>query len=346
MVTVVYHKGRSASTDLDEDTEDHEDGELNEQTNEIKIFTQNFCSTIASSGGFGRVYKRETANGVQVAITLHSSRIGETDLNPGVSMLRTAYIRILIKLFGFFFDTSINSLAYDFMENGSLDRFLSDNNGSIDWKKCYHIAVGTAKGLSYLHQYCDQLVIYYDIKPNNILFDSNFCRGVANSGLVELYDRNVNLAPELSSSFETICKYDVYLFGMMFTIVVTRNGELYIEKLQLPQHAWDIESRQLERGSEETNREYAKRILMIALWFVEHIPEDSPSMSTAETIVEGEMENMEPLYLPSLASSDKDSEVSITSVRNLRIVGETTSTNNHDLSYTEIFTPVMERFEF
>ncbi|GMP54288.1 hypothetical protein CsSME_00019503 [Camellia sinensis var. sinensis] len=74
------------------------------------------------------------------------------------------------------------------MQNGSLDSHLFHEKESkvLDWKKRYQIALGTARGLAYLHENCRDCIIHCDIKPANILLDVDFCPKVADFGLVKL----------------------------------------------------------------------------------------------------------------------------------------------------------------
>ncbi|GJU35127.1 putative receptor protein kinase ZmPK1 [Tanacetum coccineum] len=77
--------------------------------------------------------------------------------------------------------------VYEYMENGSLAQKLHSN--MLDWGKRFDIAIGTAKGLAYLHEECLEWVLHCDVKPHNILLDSNCKLKVADFGLCKLLDR-------------------------------------------------------------------------------------------------------------------------------------------------------------
>jgi serine/threonine protein kinase len=47
-----------------------------------------------------------------------------------------------------------------------------------------------AHGIEYLHQGCDMQILYFDIKPHNILFDENFTPKVSDFGIAKLYTIN------------------------------------------------------------------------------------------------------------------------------------------------------------
>ncbi|KAJ0788432.1 putative protein kinase RLK-Pelle-RLCK-Os family [Helianthus annuus] len=99
----------------------------------------------------------------------------------------------LVRLYGFCFEPSLIALVYEFMVNGSLDKHLFKANPGemIGFDKLHEIALGTARGIRYLHEECvDHKIIHYDIKPGNILLDLNFCAKVADFGLAKLCNRD------------------------------------------------------------------------------------------------------------------------------------------------------------
>uniref|UniRef100_A0A7N2LWE1 Receptor-like serine/threonine-protein kinase n=1 Tax=Quercus lobata TaxID=97700 RepID=A0A7N2LWE1_QUELO len=54
------------------------------------------------------------------------------------------------------------------------------------WESRAEIALGIARGLLYLHEECDTLIIHCDIKPQNVLLDNNFTAKIADFGLAKL----------------------------------------------------------------------------------------------------------------------------------------------------------------
>lgn len=127
-------------------------------------------------------------------------------------------------------------LVYEFMINGSLDKWIFPSPTSqdrlLDWSTRFHIAIGTAKGIAYFHEQCRDRIIHCDIKPENILLDENFCPKVSDFGLAKLMAREHShvvtmvrgtrgyLAPEWVSNRPITVKADVYSYGMLLLEIV------------------------------------------------------------------------------------------------------------------------------
>ncbi|KAK2657763.1 hypothetical protein Ddye_010815 [Dipteronia dyeriana] len=95
--------------------------------------------------------------------------------------------RDLVTLWGFCAENEHKLLVYKYVENGSLHKILLEDSASIfGWDHLYNMAVGTAKGLSYLHEECLEWVLHCDMKPQNILLDDQLQPKVANFGMPKL----------------------------------------------------------------------------------------------------------------------------------------------------------------
>ncbi|KVI06709.1 Apple-like protein [Cynara cardunculus var. scolymus] len=140
----------------------------------------------------------------------------------------------LIEMWGYCAERKHSLLVYEYMENGSLAQNLHSNK--LDWGKRFDIAVGTAKGLSYLHEECLEWVLHCDVKPHNILLDSDYKPKVADFGLSKLLDRDGirnsqftrargtrgYMAPEwLFVNSPITSKVDVYSYGVVMLEMIT-----------------------------------------------------------------------------------------------------------------------------
>nr|GMD49456.1 proline-rich receptor-like protein kinase PERK4 [Ipomoea batatas] len=108
----------------------------------------------------------------------------------------------------------------------------------MEWPTRLKIALGSARGLSYLHEDCHPRIIHRDIKSANILLDNHFEAMVADFGLAKLSsDNNTHvstrvmgtfgyLAPEYASSGKLTEKSDVFSFGVMLLEIITGHRPL------------------------------------------------------------------------------------------------------------------------
>ncbi|OVA10273.1 Protein kinase domain [Macleaya cordata] len=283
---------------------------------QLQDFTWNY-SVRLGAGGFGIVYEGQFPNGVKLAVKVlnNSSAKGvKEQFMAEVSTIGRTYHKNLVRLYGFCFDSTMKALVYEFMENGSLDRILFSKNQHIKWEKLYEIAVGTAKGLAYLHEDCQKRIIHYDIKPGNILLDSNFSPKVADFGLAKLSNRDSSFvtmtggrgtpgyaAPELWMPFPITYKCDVYSYGMMLFEIVGRRRNLDLNMAEshqwFPRQVWEkYEKAELDEmiindfGITEKDRDKVKMLALVALWCVQYSAEARPSMSDVVKILEGSAE--------------------------------------------------------
>ncbi|KAL0296705.1 UNVERIFIED_CONTAM: LEAF RUST 10 DISEASE-RESISTANCE LOCUS RECEPTOR-LIKE PROTEIN KINASE-like 2.7 [Sesamum radiatum] len=157
---------------------------------ELKKMTKSFSDHLGK-GGYGNVYKGKSQDGLLLAIKiLNESRDdGEEFVNEVASISTTSHVNI-VTLLGFCFEGSKRALVYEFMPNGSLDRFICNTSlpdaDRLEWGKLYEIAVGIARGLEYLHRGCNTRILHLDIKPHNILLDKDFQPKISGFGLAKL----------------------------------------------------------------------------------------------------------------------------------------------------------------
>lgn len=204
-------------------------GELKKATNKFKVEL--------GRGGSGVVYKGVLNDARVVAVKkLADMNQGEEEFWAEVSTIGTIYHMNLVRMWGYCSEAAHRLLVYEYIDNGSLAKHLfSSANSSklLGWEQRYRIAVGTAKGLAYLHHECLEWVIHCDVKPENILLDSDFEAKIADFGLAKLSHRSGfqshvsrirgtkgYLAPEWASNLPITAKIDVYSYGIVLLEIV------------------------------------------------------------------------------------------------------------------------------
>ncbi|XP_021827282.1 G-type lectin S-receptor-like serine/threonine-protein kinase LECRK2 [Prunus avium] len=155
---------------------------------ELKVATNGFMEELGR-GAFATVFKGILASddGKCVAVKRLDTMVRENDLEfrAEVSSIGRTNHRNLVQLLGFCNEGQHRILVYEFMSNGFLASLLfGDSRPS--WYRRRDIALGTARGLFYLHEQCSSQIIHCDIKPQNILLDDSFTARIADFGIAKL----------------------------------------------------------------------------------------------------------------------------------------------------------------
>ncbi|KAI5660736.1 hypothetical protein M9H77_20059 [Catharanthus roseus] len=288
---------------------------------DLQNATKNF-SVKLGGGGFGSVFKGTLSDSSVIAVKkLESISQGEKQFRTEVSTIGTIQHVNLVRLRGFCSEGNKKLLVYDYMPNGSLDAHLFEKEDAqvLDWKTRYQIALGTARGLAYLHEKCRDCIIHCDIKPENILLDAKLCPKVADFGLAKLMGRDFSrvlttmrgtrgyLAPEWISGIAITAKADVYSYGMMLFEFVSgqRNSERSADGVTQFFPSWaakvivgggDILGLLDPRLKRIADEEEVSRLCKIACWCIQDDENNRPSMGQVVQILEGVL----PVYLPPL----------------------------------------------
>ncbi|XP_012446717.1 L-type lectin-domain containing receptor kinase SIT1 [Gossypium raimondii] len=184
---------------------------------------------LLGSGGFGKVYKGTLPySNEQIAVkkVSHETNQGMKEfVSEIVSMGRLRH-KNLVRLLGYCRRKKELILVYDLMENGSLDKFLfDDDKPTLTWFQRFQIIKGVASALLYLHEEWEQVVLHRDVKASNVLLDSNLNGRLGDFGLARLYDRDGDpqttrlvgtlgyIDPELTRMGRATKAADVFAFG-------------------------------------------------------------------------------------------------------------------------------------
>ncbi|XP_047068692.1 L-type lectin-domain containing receptor kinase SIT2-like [Lolium rigidum] len=187
-------------------------------------------SNILGVGGFGKVYKGVLpASNLEIAVkrVSHDSRQGVREFIAEVVSIGRLRHRNLAQLLGYCRRNGELLLVYEYMENGSLDKYLYNKNGpALHWTQRTWIIKGVTSSLLYLHEDWEQVVIHRDIKASNVLLDGQMNGRLGDFGLARLYDHGTDahtthvvgtmgyLAPELVRTGKATPSTDVFAFGV------------------------------------------------------------------------------------------------------------------------------------
>ncbi|CAI0460652.1 unnamed protein product [Linum tenue] len=163
----------------------------------LREATNNFADeNKLGQGGFGVVYKGKMVGGQEIAVKRLStgSKQGLEELQTEVMLVAKLLHQNLVKLLGFCIDEEEKLLVYEYLPNGSLDKFLFDKNRrlKLNWEMRYNIIVGIARGLLYLHEECPLKIIHRDMKASNILLDESMTPKISDFGLARLFPGTKN----------------------------------------------------------------------------------------------------------------------------------------------------------
>ncbi|KAK3420741.1 hypothetical protein EUGRSUZ_J02660 [Eucalyptus grandis] len=198
---------------------------------DLSIATKGFREQeLLGTGGFGRVYRGilPTSN-IEVAVkrVSHESRQGTREFVAEIISIGRLRHRNIVLLLGYCRRKGELLLVYEFMPNGSLDRYLYNQpTVTLNWRQRFRVIKGVASGLLYLHEGWEQVVIHRDIKASNVLLDADLNGRLGDFGLARLYDHGADpqtthvagtlgyLAPEHTRTGKATRSTDVFAFGV------------------------------------------------------------------------------------------------------------------------------------
>ncbi|KAK9111116.1 hypothetical protein Scep_018635 [Stephania cephalantha] len=286
---------------------------------ELQVATDSFSNkNILGRGGFGKVYKGRLADGSLVAVKrLKEERTpgGELQFQTEVEMISMAVHRNLLRLRGFCMTPTERLLVYPYMANGSVASCLRERPPSdppLDWPTRKRIALGSARGLSYLHDHCDPKIIHRDVKAANILLDEEFEAVVGDFGLAKLMDYKDthvttavrgtigHIAPEYLSTGKSSEKTDVFGYGIMLLELITGQRAFDLARLANDDDVmlldWVkglLKEKKLEMLVDpDLKNNYVEaeveQLIQVALLCTQGSPMDRPKMSEVVRMLEGD----------------------------------------------------------
>lgn len=224
------------------DVENGMDGDSNcnlESFHPTELDAEEICKleeeNLIGSGGTGKVYRLDLSkNRGSVAVKQLWKGKGAKALVAEIGILGKIRHRNILKLYACVTKGDCSYLVFEYMPNGNLYEALrkevKPGNPELDWSRRYNIALGTAKGIMYLHHDCAPAVVHRDIKSTNILLDDKYEAKVADFGIAKVAEESDYscfagtygyMAPELAYSLKVTEKSDVYSFGVVLLELLT-----------------------------------------------------------------------------------------------------------------------------
>ncbi|KAM0924346.1 hypothetical protein ACQ4PT_004972 [Festuca glaucescens] len=229
----------------------------------LKHITNGFDKErMLGTGGFGTVYKGVFEEGEEIAVKVlnNISELDDEEFRKEFDNLNRLEHQNIVKLVGFCSETenelaelygkqviatrTHRALCFEYMQNGNLDKHISEEQKGMSWPTRYQIIKGICEGLKYLHEGLESPIMHLDLKPSNILLDENMTPKIADFGLSRLLGEETtrkamssvgtceHMPPEFIEKQVISKEFDIYSLGIIF-IKVMAGARLYSEHFHM-----------------------------------------------------------------------------------------------------------------
>eukprot|EP00252_Welwitschia_mirabilis_P017681 TRINITY_DN3913_c0_g1_i1.p1 TRINITY_DN3913_c0_g1~~TRINITY_DN3913_c0_g1_i1.p1 ORF type:complete len:406 (+),score=69.83 TRINITY_DN3913_c0_g1_i1:950-2167(+) len=279
---------------------------------ELRIATNDFDpQNRIGVGGFGIVYKGILKDGTEVAVKKLSaqSKQGIREFLTEIATISDAKHKNLVRLYGCCVEEDNRILVYEYLEKNSIAQTLlgpGNCKSELDWRRRAEICIGTACGLSYLHEELVHPVVHRDIKASNVLLDRDYNPKISDFGLAKLFPDNIThistrvagtigyLAPEYAMHGQLTKKADIYSFGILLLEIISGRGNsdpsFQSQEQDLLEWTWKLkEGDRLLDLVDSSMSDYPKeeiiRFIKVALLCTQAAANFRPSMSQVVTML-------------------------------------------------------------
>ncbi|KAK3416235.1 hypothetical protein EUGRSUZ_H01685 [Eucalyptus grandis] len=283
---------------------------------ELKAATNEFTDeNVIGEGGYGIVYYGLLEDKTQVAVKnlLNNRGQAEKEFKVEVEAIGRVRHKNLVRLLGYCAEGAHRMLVYEYVNNGNLEQWLHGDVGPcspLTWEIRMKIILGTAKGLTYLHEGLEPKVVHRDIKSSNILLDKQWSPKVSDFGLAKLLCSENSyittrvmgtfgyVAPEYASTGMLNERSDIYSFGILIMEIISgRNPVDYSrppEEVNLVDWLKKMVTDKNPEGvldpklPEKPTSRALKRVLLVALKCVDPTAQKRPKMGHVVHMLEAE----------------------------------------------------------
>ncbi|KAK0579542.1 hypothetical protein LWI29_027704 [Acer saccharum] len=307
---------------------------------EIEAATKGFSEeNVIGIGGNGKVYKGVLVGGTEIAVKrISHENEGMRAFLAEIASLGRLKHRNLVGLRGWCKrEKGSFMLVYDYMENGSLDKWIfqcEETNYMLSCEERITILKNVASGVLYLHEGWEKKVLHRDIKASNVLLDKEMKGSLGDFGLARMHNHGQvatttrvvgtvgYLAPEVISTGRASTQTDVFGFGVLILEVMCGKRPIEDGKKPLVETVWQlmVQGKLLDalderlRDKGEFNEEEVERVLHLGLLCAYPDPNSRPTMRQIVKILEGktnqegcdqsENEDMDAYLLEKMNSND------------------------------------------
>ncbi|KAA8542852.1 hypothetical protein F0562_024004 [Nyssa sinensis] len=256
---------------------------------------------VLGKGTFGTAYKAVMEVGTMVAVKrLKDVTISEAEFREKIESVGAMDHENLVPLRAYYYSREEKLLVYDYMPMGSLSALLHGNKGAgrtpLNWEIRSSIALGTARGIEYLHSQGPS-VSHGNIKSSNILLTKSYEARVSDFGLAHLVGPSSTpnrvagyRAPEVTDPRKVSQKADVYSFGVLLLELLTGKAPTHAllneEGVDLPRwvqsivrEEWTSEVFDLELLRYQNVEDEMVQLLQLAIDCAAQYPDRRPAMS-------------------------------------------------------------------
>ncbi|KAK4490421.1 hypothetical protein RD792_001098 [Penstemon davidsonii] len=264
---------------------------------------------VLGKGTFGTVYKAVMEIGLSVAVKrLRDISMGEKEFRAKMDEIGKFEHENIVPLRAYYYNRDEKLLVFDYLPMGSLSALLHGNKGSgrtpLNWETRAAIALGAARGISYLHSQ-SSTTSHGSIKSSNILLTKSYEPRVSDFGQAQLggISSAPNIvvggyrAPEVTNPSKVSQKADVYSFGVLLLELLTGKAPTHAlmneEGVDLPRwvqsvvrEEWTAEVFDLELLRYQNVEEDMVQLLQIAIDCTAQYPDKRPPMGKVVSLIE------------------------------------------------------------